>query len=448
MIKNRRAAGRRMRLPACLLCLVFASSSLPGQQEETLTLEAAVQFALERNEQALATRETVASAEAQVTRARAYFLPVITTTGTYTRRPFEVRRTVGATEIVVQRFNALSGVASLNLTLFDSKSLPALNAANAQEKSTVAAAAEARRQLAFEVSQAYLATMGTGQLLSASKQRFEFARQSLEAAKARYNAGLASVNDVTLAELEYATAEFGVTQVDGQLQTSTLQLGYLINVPDTVRRALVVPEFLIEAAQGEGADAEKLVAEAQDRRLDLTSLRWQAKAQHALVMDPVLRWLPSLSLGGQYRYTNEAGLTGQSTNWNIGMTLSWSVFDGFTRNADYKDRKAQAQVADLNVRASLRQVDVDVREALVSLASQRAGLKQAQVAQEAARRNASETAELYRQGLASALQVADASVRLFEAEAALVSQRYGLGIAFLNLEASLGLDPFGKEPIR
>jgi outer membrane protein TolC len=54
---------------------------------------------------------------------------------------------------------------------------------------------------------------------------------------------------------------------------------------------------------------------------------------------------------------------------------------------------------------------------------------------------------LYRQGLASALQVADATVRLFEAEVGFVAQRYGLGIAFLNLEAALGLDPFGKEPI-
>jgi len=239
----------------------------------------------------------------------------------------------------------------------------------------------------------------------------------------------------------------GVTQVEGQLQTSKLQLGYLLAAPEAVRQTLVVPEFLIQAGQGEAADAEKLVAEAQSRRLDLISLRWLAKAQHALTVDPILRWLPSLSLGGQYRYTNEAGLTGQPTNWNVGMTLSWSIFDGFTRNADYKDRKAQAQVADLNVRTSMREVDLEVREALVSLASQRASLKQATVAHEVAKKNAAETAELYRQGLASALQVADATVRLYEAEVGFVSQRYGLGIAFLNLEASLGLDPFGKEPI-
>jgi outer membrane protein TolC len=447
MSNNAHTRGRGRRSAAGFLCFALAFFPLLAQQENPLTLDTAVKLALERNERALATRETVASAEAAVARARAYFLPAITTTGTYTRRPFEVRRTVGSTEIVVQRFNALSGVASLNMTLFDAKSIPALNSANSQQKSAVTAAAESRRQLAFEVSQAFLSTLSTGQVLEASRHRYEYAKQYLEAAQARYKGGLASVNDVTLAELELATAEVGVTQVGGQLETSTLELGHLLYAPEAVRKTLVVPEFLIQAGQGEAADADKLVTEAQGRRLDLASLRFLARAQHALVLDPVLRWLPSLSLSGQYRYTNEAGLTGQPTNWNIGMTLSWSIFDGFTRNADYKDRKAQAQLADLDVRASLRQVEIDVREALVSLSSQRAALKQAIVAHEAAKKNAAETAELYRQGLASALQVADANVRLFEAEVGFVSQRYGLGIAFLNLEAALGLDPFGKEPI-
>jgi len=446
MINNARTPGRGRPLLRTLLSLLVALYPLLAEQINPLTLDTAVKLALERNEQALATRETVVSAEAQVARARAYFLPAITATGTYTRRPFEVSRVVGNTNIVVQRFNALSGIASLNLTLFDSKSIPALNSANSQQKSAVAAASEARRQLSFEVSQAFLATLSTGQVLTASRHRHEFAKQNLDAAKARYGAGLASINDVTLAELEAATAEVGVTQVEGQVQTSTVQLGYLIAAPEAVKQDLVVPEFLIEAAQGEAADVEKLVAEAQTHRLDLTSLRWLAKAQHALVLDPVLRWLPSLSLGGRYSYTNEAGLTGQPTNWNVGMTLTWSIFDGLTRNADYKDRAAQARIADLNVRDLARQIDRDVREALVSLTSQRASLKQATVAYDVAKKNASETSELYRQGLASALQVADANVRLFEAEVAFVSQRYGLGVAFLNLEASLGLDPFGKEP--
>jgi outer membrane protein TolC len=106
------------------------------------------------------------------------------------------------------------------------------------------------------------------------------------------------------------------------------------------------------------------------------------------------------------------------------------------------------KIAELDVKAALRGVEVDVREAQVSVASQRAALKQAEVALDVARKNAQETSELYRQGLATALEVADSTVRLFEAEVAQVRQRFNLGIAFLNLEAALGLDPFGKEPVR
>jgi len=158
-----------------------------------------------------------------------------------------------------------------------------------------------------------------------------------------------------------------------------------------------------------------MLAGARERRLDLRALTWNARAQHALVLEPKLEWLPSLSLTGQYRYTNEAGLTGRSTNWSAGLALSWPLFDGFGRFGYHKERKAQARLADLDLRAAGRQLDLDVRDGLVSLSSQQASLKMALVALEAARKNAAETAELYRQGLSSALQVADANVSLFEA---------------------------------
>jgi outer membrane protein TolC len=416
-------------------------------QDQVLSLDEAVKLALERNERALATREDVRAANARVDRARSFFLPTITTTGVYQRRAYEVKRLVGDTEVVIQRFNGFSNAFGLNLTLFDARSLAGLSAVRDQRNAEVDAAAESRRQLAFEVSQAFLATLGTAQVQEASNRRLAFARQSLEAAKARYAAGLTSINDVTRAELEYATAEVGVTQVKGQVETSILQLGYLLDAPDAVRGRLVVPEFLIEAASAEAANSEGLVEEALARRLDVGSLRWLAASQRTLAKVPMLGWLPSLSASGLYRITNEASFNNRTWNWNVGATLSWTLFDGLARFSDQRERKALAKLADLDVQAATRRVDVEVREALVSLENQRASLKQASVAQDVAKKNAAETAELYRQGLASALEVADANVSLFEAEVALVRERYGLGVAFLNLEAALGLDPFGKEPL-
>ncbi len=438
--------GRARRFPASFLGLTMLLTPLLASQDRPLTLDEAVNLALDRNERALAAREDINAANARVGRARSFFLPTITSTGTYQRRAYEVKRLVGDTEVVIQRFNGLSETLGLNLTLFDARSLTTLTAARAQRNSDVAAATESRRQLAFEVSQAFLATLGTAQVQEASTRRLAFAQQSLEAAKARYAAGLASINDVTRAELEFATAEVGLTQVKGQVETSTLQLGYLLDAPDAVRGRLVVPEFLIEAASAEAANSEALVAEALARRLDVGSLRWQASSLRALAKLPMLGWLPSLSASGQYRMTNEASFNNRTWNWNLGATLSWTLFDGLARFSDRKERQALAKLADLDVQAATRRVDVEVREALVSLDNQRASLKQASVAYDVAKKNAAETAELYRQGLASALEVADANVSLFEAEVALVQERYGLGVAFLNLEAALGLDPFGKEP--
>jgi outer membrane protein TolC len=429
-----------------LLGLALLLPSLAAAQDDPLTLDEAVKLALERNERAKSTWEEVVAANARLAQARSFFLPSITSTSTYTRRAYETRRVVGETEVIIQRYNALSETIALNQTLFDARSLTSLAAVRAQRDADVASAAESRRQLAFEVSQAFLATLGTTQVREASGRRFTFAGQNLEAARARFAAGLASVNDVTRAELEYATAEVGLTQVKGQVETSTLQLGHLLDAPEAVRGPLVVPEFLIEAASAEAADSEGLVEEALARRLDVGSLRSLASAQRSISRLPMLGWLPALSASGRYSLTNEASFNNRNWNWSIGATLSWSLFDGGARFAQSREQRALARLADLDLQAATRKVDVEVREALVSLSSQRASLRQATVAHEVAKKNAAETTELYRQGLASALEVADANVSLFEAEVALVQERYGLGVAFLNLEAALGLDPFGKEP--
>lgn len=439
-------SGRARLLGMALLGLALLLPGLAAAQDDPLTLDEAVKFALERNERARSTWEEVVAANARLAQARSFFLPSITSTSTYTRRAYETRRVVGETEVIIQRYNALSETLALNQTLFDARSLTSLAAVRARRDADVAAAAESRRQLAFEVSQAFLATLGTTQVREASARRFTFAGQNLEAAKARFAAGLASVNDVTRAELEYATAEVGLTQVKGQVETSTLQLGHLLDAPEAVRGPLVVPEFLIEAASAEAADSEGLVEEALARRLDVGSLRSLASAQRSLSRLPMLGWLPSLSASGRYSLTNEASFNNRNWNWSIGATLTWSLFDGGARFGQSKEQMALARLADLDLQAATRKVDVEVREALVSLSSQRASLRQATVAHEVAKKNAAETTELYRQGLASALEVADANVSLFEAEVALVQERYGLGVAFLNLEAALGLDPFGKEP--
>jgi outer membrane protein TolC len=427
-----------------LSLLLFMLPALLPAVEEVLSLEQAVQLALSRNERALAAGEQMRVAEGRVTKARAYFFPALSLTGNFTRRQNAVEREFEGQPITIQSLNAISGYAAVNMTLFDARSIPAYRQAVFEKNAQKYGSGESLRQLSFEVAASFLMTLTMDQVYVAAGHRFEYAAKTLAAARARYTAGLVSVNDVTRAELEYATAEMGHTQMQGEVETAYLQLGYLLAVP--LQGKLLVPESLLAAAELVPAVPEELLAEAQNRRLDLRALNWNAKAQHAMIMEPTLKWLPSLSLNGQYRYTNEAGLSGNATSWSAGLVLNWSIFDGFGRNGEYKERKALAHLADLDVRGASRRLELEVRDSLVSLLSQQASLKKVQVTWDVARKNAQEIAELYRQGLGNALQVADANVRLFEAEVEVARQRHGLAQTLLNLRAAQGLDPFGKEP--
>ena len=92
----------------------------------------------------------------------------------------------------------------------------------------------------------------------------------------------------------------------------------------------------------------------------------------------------------------------------------------------------------------MRSVALEVETADSALSSARDTATAAEAAVTAARKNVEETRTLYRQGLSRALEVADATAGLFDAEVALARERYGLGIALLDLRAALGSDPLER----
>ncbi len=422
-----------------------AQAPEPAVATEPLTLERAIQLAAERNEAPLAAQQRSEAAEARVARARAFFFPELSLTGTYTRRLRESVRQVGGETTVIQRYNALGASATARMTLFDARGFPLYRAAKLEGDAARLDAREARRLVAFEAADAFLATLGAQQVYEAAVRRLDFARQSLQDAQARAQAGLASTNDVTRAELEAASAEVQLASSRGEAQTSRIELGYLLVAPP-IEAPLALPEGLLaEAARTPPARAS-LAEGAVNRRLDILSAQLKVKAQEASAKEPLARLLPVLGVSGQYRFTNEQGLAGNSGDGALQVDLTWTLFDGGERYAERDERVALARAAALDATALTRRVDVDIQRAQVALDNAQASLKQSELAAQQARKNAEETGILYRQGLSTALTVADASLRLFEAEVAQVRTRYALGLALLDLRAAVGLDPFGKEP--
>jgi outer membrane protein TolC len=429
-----------------LFAVVASCLTAPALAQSTgLTVEEAVRLALARNERARQAELVTAQAEARVSRARAFFFPDLLAEGTYTRRAHETVRMVGGSDVTLQSRNAFGGTLTATLTLFDARSVPLYRQAKRLHEAARFNEAEDKRVLSFEAADAFLQTLGREQVVKAAERRLEFARATQADARARVEAGLTGSNDATRAELEVATAERALLNARGDRDASSLQLGFLLDTPVTA--PLVRPEALLAQATAPVAPdrVEPLVLEAQKRRLDLKARRAEAQAARHAAHEPDLRVLPSLSALGQYRVTNEAGFSGRQSDWFVALTLSWMLYDGGERYAVGRELDAAARAAALTVSAQERGVALAVRTAAIQLGTAQASLHQARAAAESARKNAQESAVLYRQGLARALELADANASLFEAEVGLASAEYGLALAFLGLRSALGPDPFGRE---
>jgi outer membrane protein TolC len=424
-------------------CLALVSGNVAAQ-EAGLDLERAVQLAVTRNERAGTATALRDAAAARVDRARSFFFPELVANGSYARRAFETTRTVDGQPFTIQSRNALAGTVAIAMPIFDARSIPLYRSAAREANAARFQASEDIRQLAFEAADAYLATIGTEQVLAAAENRVAYAQSALQDARVRADAGLAGSNDVSRAELELANAERSLATARGTSRTARVELGNLLAAE--VQPPLAVPEELLTAAAAAPVAETLLVADAERRRPDLAALREHASAQHYAAQEPMMRILPRLGFGASTRFTNERGLSGRDQDWTLGVDVAWPLYDGGERYAERDERRALATAADLEAQARQRQVELDVRSARIALEQAQAGLEATNDALVAARKNAAEISELYRQGLARALEVADASVRMFEAEVAYAAERFALGRAFLDVRAALGMDPLGRDP--
>lgn len=407
-----------------------------------LTLEEAIRRAARTERVEIAGRLDRA-ARARVARARSLFLPDVTLTGSYARRAHDSTPTIDGRPVTVVSEDAFQGAVAVAITLFDARAFPLYRQASRSAEAARLDAADEQRRVAFAVADAFLIALGAEQILAAARERFALAEKAHAEARARFAAGLVSSNDVTRAELEIAVARREVERAEADVKTAYLDLRLLTD--SDVAGPLVPPAELLEAAALPTGDPATLVARARGARPDLAASRRRAEAARAFAEEPLRRLIPTLGLLGQFRVADEGGLAASATDWSVSLTATFWLYDGGERYADRAERLALAEAAELETRALARDVDRQVRGAAVLVESAREAVLLAERAVELAAQNVRETSELYRQGLRGSLDVTDASVRLFEAQVALARERYGLGLAFLDLRAALGLDPLGRE---
>lgn len=410
-----------------LVVLTLALSPFAAAQD-ALTIERAVELAVTRNERAAIADTTVEAAEARVRRARTAFLP-----------RFDVNGNVGS-DIGNGSERDVSTTAHLTQTLFDARVFPLYRQQRFERDAARLTADDTKRLLGFDAAVTFLSTLSFEQVFLAAERRRSFAQTNLDDVRARFEAGLVSSNDVTRAELELATAVRELAQATGDVQAARVELETLLKTD--VEGPLAPPVALLNAADDPPPSTEtQVVADAQSRRSDIAARRARVEALRAFADEPNARFFPSVLFSAQTRNVNDGAVTNRNNEGFVGVSFAWPVFDGGLRGAERAERTANVRGAELQLELELREVERQMRSASVQLSTEQASLREAAAAVRAAQKNANETNILYREGLASALELADATQRLFEAEVAEVTARYRMALAYLSLREASGVAP-------
>jgi outer membrane protein TolC len=285
--------------------------------------------------------------------------------------------------------------------------------------------------------QGYFGVLRAHELVRVALETVAQAERGLGYARDRERAGTATRADVLLAQLAASTARRQWLTARDTLGMTTAALGRLVGADGPMDAdALIALDPVPLALSDSGVFA--LAPAAAPLVVNTQAL---ANASAAAVRASETQYLPTISLGAGYNWSNDGRLTGAlRSGWIVALSTSFPLFNGFVREASVTQAKVAAEVATSTSADAKRFVRAEAHRLLGNL---RVAEQDIALSRESVRLATEELRVIqarYRAGIATILDVLTSQTALVQADLAFVSARFTYQIARASLEALLGRD--------
>lgn len=447
---------------ACLFPLVFAAALAAAQEGPApattpadvvrLTADEAVARAAAVSPRLARLSALDAAAEAQARGARAERWPQLDLGAGYTRRsevpelaifaptsdPARPVERVVVFPNIQDNWRLRAGVA---LPLYTGGRIGAQVAATEHGRAAAGEDLRAgRADLALETRGAYWSLVTAREAERVRREAIRALESHLRDARNRQRFGMAASNEVLAVEVERDRSELERLSAQVAAEVAEANLQRLLALPATAR---IDPSEPLAAAPSPVPPVEALVAEAQGARPERRALAARAAAADALAGAERRARLPQLALAGGYSYANPNRDIVPPTaewkdTWDVGVGLSWSVFDGGRRSASEARARAQASA----VRAQLEELDrairLEVTQHALELRTAEARLAVAERSVVSAQESRRVAADRYREGVIPSSELLDAELAHERAALARTEALAALRLAAAALERAVG----------
>ncbi len=392
-----------------------------------LTLDVALQLALERNPSVAAAESELDARRANLGANKGRWLPTLSADWDWRTQQALTQPIMTGTGRTTSRDLSLT----LNQTFYESGLSEAIGAAHQQVQASEASLENVRRQLLKQVAATYHTILAHRELAQVADDAVSAAERHLELVNAKIEVRTAAEVDRLAIESELADARYEFVQAVNAVWQALAELQALLALPpETLPMLGESPE--LDYSRGK---LENWIDEALAQRPDMVAQQHQVRAVELNVEQAKIGAGVSLSVVGQASYGQYTDTSGES--WWVGAGASFPLHD---RQAQAEVDQARANLQTTHQRLSELKLTItrEVAQAWYALGNASERIAAAEASVEAAATNLDSTREQYAAGVADIIKVTDAALNWRRARGQLVQAQYDRNVAYYNLLAGSG----------
>lgn len=300
--------------------------------------------------------------------------------------------------------------------------------------------------LTMEIAVAYWTLVTSREAVKVLDQSLQRTDVWVAEVQARLDSGLISPHEVLTAKARRARDQVQRIQAANAAATAERELARLIGMPgqliDPVTPVEKPSEDLAALTSKAPDDVVALARENRAERGAFTERQSAFRASAEAAMAALRPQLAGLAAIEPARPNNRFVPRQDKwhVSWDVGVNLTWSVWDGGRAKADRALAETQARVFDHRLAEFDARVAVDVQQRLDEIQAGWAAIAAAQEAVVASEEAHRVLRERYAAGVATATEVLDAGVELLEAELERTRLQAALRISEARLRRAVGVN--------
>jgi outer membrane protein TolC len=444
------------------LVLALVLNTTAAQQR--LSMDAAVQTALQHNQALRGARYDRDAAKWGRLNAVTNFLPKVQVSGGVARiDPESERRANAAVDFIKVAANqfgipqeyladlkpfAYRDTYSTDITVVQpvfngGLEIVGLTAANAQEDRSIAMLQDTEQDVVAKVRTAYLGVLKAEELTGLARESVARMQRHLDVTKRRADVGMRTSTDVLRWQVELASGEGTLVQAENGLAMSRLALNEVMGVDlqavFTLDRTAVGDSVQVLPAPDVAVTEAQITADLLQAHPTMRGMEAGLRLADAGVSQAWTSFLPRVNVAFQYGWekNNTIRLDGIRP-WALALQVSYPIFNSF---GDYTNlQKAQAEYARTESQVETGRRGL-VMQATFARMNVRSALKRVEItrtAEREAREVLDQITRRYEAGGASNVDLIDVQTAYTAARANAITALYDYHIASIGLDRAMG----------